>query len=44
MNYTQCYQRNIGLFTEEQQTQLGAAKVVFAGVGGVGGIEGGDTR
>lgn len=39
MNYTQCYQRNIGLFTEEQQTQLGAAKVVFAGVGGVGGIE-----
>lgn len=39
MNYSQCYQRNIGLFTEEQQEKLRSAKVVVAGVGGVGGIE-----
>lgn len=39
MEYTTCYQRNIGLFTPEQQERLRSAKVLVAGVGGVGGIE-----
>jgi molybdopterin/thiamine biosynthesis adenylyltransferase len=39
MDYWQCYKRNIGLFTKEQQQRLREAKVVVAGVGGVGGIE-----
>lgn len=39
MNYNESYQRNIGLFTEEQQERLRRAHVVVAGVGGVGGIE-----
>ncbi len=37
--YEDCYVRNIGLFTQEQQNRLREAKVVVAGVGGVGGIE-----
>lgn len=39
MDYWQVYQRNIGLFTREQQQKLRDAKVFVAGVGGVGGIE-----
>lgn len=39
MDYQMCYQRNIGLFTDEQQERLRNAKVLVAGVGGVGGIE-----
>jgi molybdopterin/thiamine biosynthesis adenylyltransferase len=39
LQYNDCYRRNIGLFSEEQQGRLRAAKVVVAGVGGVGGIE-----
>jgi len=39
MDYDLCYQRNIGLFSPEQQELLRAAHVVVAGVGGVGGIE-----
>lgn len=39
MNYEECYRRNIGLFTPEQQARLRSAKVLVAGVGGVGGIE-----
>lgn len=39
MSYEQAYLRNIGLFTEEQQQRLRAAKVTVAGVGGVGGIQ-----
>jgi len=39
MDYDTCYLRNVGLFTEAQQARLRKAKVVVAGVGGVGGIE-----
>lgn len=39
MDYAQCYQRNIGLFTPEQQETLRRATVTVAGTGGVGGIE-----
>ncbi|MBN1345572.1 MAG: ThiF family adenylyltransferase [Phycisphaerae bacterium] len=39
MDYQQVYQRNIGIFTPDQQDALRAAKVTVAGVGGVGGIE-----
>ena len=39
LDYRDCFLRNIGLFTEAQQERLRAAKVVVAGVGGVGGIE-----
>jgi len=39
MDYDQIYQRNIGLFTKEEQEKLQAAKVAVAGVGGVGGIQ-----
>ena len=39
MDYWQVYQRNIGLFSREQQQKLRDAKVFVAGVGGVGGIE-----
>lgn len=37
--YEECYKRNIGLFTETEQKKLKDAKIVVAGVGGVGGIE-----
>ncbi|MEA3543601.1 MAG: ThiF family adenylyltransferase [Thermodesulfobacteriota bacterium] len=36
MDYSQIYQRNIGLFTEAEQHKLREAKVAVAGVGGVG--------
>ncbi|MFH1980409.1 MAG: ThiF family adenylyltransferase [Pseudomonadota bacterium] len=39
MDYRQVYQRNIGVFTHDEQDRLKAAKVAIAGVGGVGGIE-----
>lgn len=39
MLYEECYNRNIGLFTETEQKKLKEAKIVVAGVGGVGGIE-----
>jgi tRNA A37 threonylcarbamoyladenosine dehydratase len=39
MLYEECYKRNIGLFTEAEQNKLKEAKIVVAGVGGVGGIE-----
>ena len=39
MDYAQCYDRNIGLFTPEQQDTLRRATVTVAGTGGVGGIE-----
>jgi molybdopterin/thiamine biosynthesis adenylyltransferase len=39
MDYWQLYQRNIGLFSREQQQALRDAKVFIAGLGGVGGIE-----
>jgi hypothetical protein len=39
MDYWQVYQRNVGLFSREQQERLRDAKVFVAGVGGVGGIE-----
>jgi molybdopterin/thiamine biosynthesis adenylyltransferase len=39
MDYWQAYQRNIGLFTGEQQQRLRDAKIFVAGVGGVGGNE-----
>lgn len=39
MDYQLCYQRNIGIFNQDQQNLLKNAKVVVAGVGGVGGIE-----
>ncbi len=37
--YEQVYQRNIGLFTADQQEKLRRAKVTVAGVGGVGGYQ-----
>ncbi len=39
MDYWQVYQRNIGLFSREQQQKLREAKVFVAGAGGVGGVE-----
>ena len=36
MTYEEIYQRNIGLFTQEQQELMRGAKVCIAGVGGVG--------
>ncbi|MEA1892687.1 MAG: ThiF family adenylyltransferase [Campylobacterota bacterium] len=36
MTYEEIYQRNIGLFTQEEQDKLRNAKVAVAGVGGVG--------
>lgn len=39
LDYWDCYLRNLGLFTREQQDRLRGAKVVVAGAGGVGGIE-----
>lgn len=38
-DYQLCFQRNIGFFSMEEQLRLKKAKVVVAGVGGVGGIE-----
>lgn len=39
MDYWRLFQRNIGVFTREQQRKLQNAKIFVAGVGGVGGIE-----
>lgn len=39
LKYGNAYLRNIGLFSEEEQEKLRRAKVVIAGVGGVGGIQ-----
>lgn len=39
MDYAQCFQRNIGLFTQEQQDILRRSTITVAGAGGVGGIE-----
>lgn len=39
MQYNEFYQRNIGIFTEDEQAQLKNSKVVVAGVGGAGGIQ-----
>jgi hypothetical protein len=39
MDYWEIYQRNIGLFSRENQESLRSAKVTIAGVGGVGGVE-----
>jgi molybdopterin/thiamine biosynthesis adenylyltransferase len=39
MRYDEAYQRNIGLFTPDQQDMLRQAKVVVGGMGGVGGIQ-----
>ena len=39
MEYWECYMRNIGLFSRDQQQRLRDARVVVAGVGGVGGVE-----
>jgi molybdopterin/thiamine biosynthesis adenylyltransferase len=39
MNYEQLYQRNLGIFTKEEQAKLKNAHVFVAGVGGVGGIQ-----
>lgn len=39
MQYNEFYQRNIGIFTEDEQAKLKSAKVVIAGVGGAGGIQ-----
>ncbi len=36
MNYDEIYQRNLGLFTKDEQNRLKNAKVAVAGVGGVG--------
>jgi len=36
MEYDEIYQRNIGLFSKEEQNKLHNAKVCIAGVGGVG--------
>jgi len=39
MNYNELYQRNLGIFTQEEQDKLKNANVFIAGVGGVGGIQ-----
>lgn len=39
MDYNEVYQRNIGLFTPEQQETLRNSTITIAGAGGVGGIE-----
>lgn len=39
MDYWQLFQRNIGLFSRDQQQVLRDSKVFVAGVGGVGGFE-----
>jgi len=39
MNYNQLYQRNIGIFTIEEQEKLKASHVLVAGSGGIGGIQ-----
>lgn len=35
MTYQEIYQRNIGLFTQEEQDRLKNTKVAIAGVGGL---------
>jgi molybdopterin/thiamine biosynthesis adenylyltransferase len=37
-SYKQTFQRNIGIFTEEQQDRIKNYKIAIAGLGGVGGI------
>lgn len=37
-NYKQAFQRNIGIFSEEQQNKIKNYKIAIAGLGGVGGI------
>jgi tRNA A37 threonylcarbamoyladenosine dehydratase len=37
-NYDKAFSRNIGWFTEQEQTSLKTKKVAIAGCGGVGGI------
>lgn len=37
MNYYELYQRNLGIFTEEEQEKLQRAQVFIAGAGGTGG-------
>jgi molybdopterin/thiamine biosynthesis adenylyltransferase len=39
MTYDEAYNRNIGIFTHEEQKHLRESKVTIAGVGGVGGIQ-----
>jgi molybdopterin/thiamine biosynthesis adenylyltransferase len=39
MNYNQLYQRNIGIFTKEEQEKLRTSHVMVAGAGGIGGIQ-----
>lgn len=39
MNYDQLYDRNIGIFTKEEQEKLRASHVLLAGAGGIGGIQ-----
>lgn len=39
MNYFEIYNRNIGIFTNEEQNKLKNATVFIAGAGGVGGIQ-----
>lgn len=39
MKYQNLYQRNIGIFTNEEQNKLKNAHVFIAGMGGVGGIQ-----
>jgi molybdopterin/thiamine biosynthesis adenylyltransferase len=39
LQYEELYQRNIGIFTQEEQQKLRAAKIFVAGTGGVGGIQ-----
>lgn len=39
MNYKELYQRNLGIFTQEEQDKLKNANVFIAGVGGIGGIQ-----
>ncbi len=39
MNYNQLYDRNIGIFTKEEQAKLKTSHVMVAGAGGIGGIQ-----
>jgi tRNA A37 threonylcarbamoyladenosine dehydratase len=39
MSYQDVYQRNYGLFLEEEQEKIRNSKIAIAGVGGVGGIQ-----
>ena len=37
--YTQAFQRNLGLISQDEQARLREARIAVAGVGGVGGLE-----